>query len=85
MTVEINQLALDVWEHRVFTTARPTGVFDYIADFEKHVEWERELVAVKPLNRRTGTAGARTSRPTVPDRPGFPAGCSPTGCGSPAS
>jgi uncharacterized protein YndB with AHSA1/START domain len=57
MTVEINQLGPDVWEHRVFTTAPPTLVFDYLADFEKHVEWERELVAVKPLNRRTGHRG----------------------------
>jgi hypothetical protein len=39
MTVEINQLQPDVWEHRVFTTAHPTAVFDYIAEFNKHVEW----------------------------------------------
>ena len=27
------------------------------ADFEQHVEWERELLTVKPLNRRAGNAG----------------------------
>jgi hypothetical protein len=53
MTVEINQLGPDVWEQRVFTTAQPTWVFDYIADFQRHVEWERELLTVRPLNRRT--------------------------------
>jgi hypothetical protein len=51
MTVELNQLQPDVWEHRVFTTAHPMAVFDYIADFKKHVEWERELQTVQPLNR----------------------------------
>lgn len=59
MTVEINQLQPDVWEHRVFTTAHPMAVFDYIADFKKHVEWERELQTVQPLNGRMSTAGAQ--------------------------
>jgi hypothetical protein len=34
-------------------------VFDYIADFKKHLEWERELQTVQPLNRRMSTADGR--------------------------
>jgi hypothetical protein len=59
MTVEINHLQPDVWEHRVLTTAPPTAVFDYIADFKKHIEWERQLQTVEPLNRRMSTAGGQ--------------------------
>jgi hypothetical protein len=59
MTVEIYQLGPDVWEHRVFTTAPPCGVFDYIVDFERHIEWEHELLTVKPCDGKTAMAGAR--------------------------
>jgi hypothetical protein len=63
MTVEINQLAPDVWQQRVSTSAHPEDAFDYVADFGRHVEWERELLAVQPINRRTTkylkTYGAR--------------------------
>jgi hypothetical protein len=57
MIVEINQLGPNAWEQRVFTTARPDLVFDYMADFDRHIEWEHELASVKPLGRRTGTTG----------------------------
>ena len=59
MTVEIYQLGPDVWEQKIFTTAQPDLVFDYIADFDKHTEWEHELASVKPLNRPTGNGGAK--------------------------
>ncbi len=52
MTVETTQLGPDVWQNRVFTTAPPWVVFDYIADFEKHVDWERELLTVIVLTRQ---------------------------------
>ena len=57
MSVEIYQLGPDVWEQRFVTTAQPNRVFDYIVDFERHVDWEHELMAVEPMNRRAGTAG----------------------------
>ena len=59
MTVEIYQLGPEVWEQKIVTTAHPDLVFDYIADFDKHTEWEHELASVKPLNRPTGNAAAK--------------------------
>jgi|SRR6516162_309869 hypothetical protein len=59
MIVEINQLGPNAWEQRVFTAARPDLVFDYMADFDRHIEWEHELASVKPLSRRTGTTGTK--------------------------
>lgn len=59
MTVEINQVRPDVWEHRISTTAHPMAVFDYVADFNKHPEWERELQTVTPLSRRGSTTGGQ--------------------------
>jgi hypothetical protein len=53
MTVEVIHLGPDTWEQRVSTTAPPHAAFDYIADFVRHTEWERELLTVRP----TGTAG----------------------------
>src|SRR5262245_45726233 len=54
MTVDIHQLGPDLWEQRLVTTAQPDRAFDYIANFEKHIDWERELVSVKSLKGRTG-------------------------------
>jgi hypothetical protein len=54
MTVEIKQVGSDVWEQRVVTAAPATIAFDYIIDFARHVEWERELLRVQPLNAQKG-------------------------------
>src|ERR1700746_2969828 len=59
MIVEINQLGPNAWEQRVFTAAPPDLAFGYMADFDRHIEWEHELASVKPLGRRTGTIGTR--------------------------
>jgi Polyketide cyclase / dehydrase and lipid transport len=48
MTVHVTQLGPETWQQRFSTTAPPETAFDYIADFQRHPEWERELLSVQP-------------------------------------
>ncbi|WP_102145956.1 SRPBCC family protein [Mycobacterium hubeiense] len=59
MSVEINQLGPEVWEQRLITSAPPAVVFEHVADFERHLQWERELLSVRPPGRRLATVGAQ--------------------------
>jgi hypothetical protein len=58
MAVEIYQRGPEVWEQRAGTAATLWTVFDYIADFGMHVDWERDLLSVKVFEHRTGVPGA---------------------------
>jgi len=69
MTIEVRQLEHGVWELSFSTGAAVADVFDYIADFTRHVDWEEELLEVKTLRGTAGAVGAKYlkiygSRPT---------------------
>jgi hypothetical protein len=55
----VRQLEHGTWELGFSTRAAVTAVFDYIADFQRHVEWEEELLEVKQLTGRAGEFGAK--------------------------
>jgi hypothetical protein len=69
MTVDVRQLEHGTWELSFSTGATVAHVFDYIVDFERHIDWEEELLEVRTLRGSAGAVGAKYlkiygSRPT---------------------
>lgn len=58
MAVAIRQVGPQVWEQAVAVGAAAPDVFRYLADFERHREWELELQDVRLSHGRPGESGA---------------------------
>ena len=84
MVVEIYQRGPEVWEQRAFSAATPWLVFDYVADFGRHVEWERDLLSVNVFGHGPGVPGAEYLKTYGKPAKGQSAECSTAGTALPA-
>lgn len=71
MAVAIRQLGPQVWEQAVTVRAAAPDVFRYLADFERHREWELELQDVRHTHGRPGESGAEYVKTYGEPRPGL--------------
>lgn len=68
MTINVRQVEHGTWELSFSSSAAMPVVFDYIVDFERHVEWEEKLLEVKRLGRKARESGAKYLK-TYGERP----------------
>lgn len=59
MTIDVKQVEHRTWELSFSTGAAMPAVFEYVIDFERHVEWEEELLEVKTLGTKVRESGAK--------------------------
>jgi hypothetical protein len=59
MSIDIKEVKHGTWELSFSTGAAMSAVFDYVIDFERHVEWEEQLLEVKRLGRKARESGAK--------------------------
>jgi polyketide cyclase/dehydrase/lipid transport protein len=68
VAVAIRQVGPQLWEQAVAVGAATPEVFRYLADFERHREWELELQDVRLSHGRPGESGAEYLK-TYGERP----------------
>jgi hypothetical protein len=59
MAISVRELHDRTWELSFTTTAAMRSVFEYVLEFERHVEWEEQLLEVKRAGRSAGVVGAK--------------------------
>jgi hypothetical protein len=59
MTINSRQIESGTWEPSFSTAAPMPAVFEYVVDFERHVDWEEQLLEVKNLGRKAREPGAK--------------------------
>lgn len=58
MTISVKETEHGTWDLHFTTTAARSAVFDYIRQFQRHVEWEEGLLEVQTCGGQAGADGA---------------------------